>query len=73
MKFKVTLLLMSIMLFTNVFSQNQTLLRKVASTYSKDVSSILMNEDKYSSSKEVTVEIILQHTLKIHHHLQVNM
>mgnify|MGYP003558192211 FL=1 len=56
MKFKVTLLLMSIMLFTNVFSQNQTLLRKVASTYSKDVSSILMNEDKYSSSKEVTVE-----------------
>ena len=56
MKSKFMLLLMAIVFSSYTFSQNQNISRKAASDYSTEVSNILMNKDKYLSSKDVTVE-----------------
>ncbi|MFZ2709179.1 MAG: toxin-antitoxin system YwqK family antitoxin [Leptotrichiaceae bacterium] len=56
MKLKIASLIMTLTFFANSFSQNQTITKKIASNYSKEISVTLLNKEKYSTSEDVIIE-----------------
>ena len=52
MKLKIASLIMTLTFFANSFSQNQTITKKIASNYSKEISVTLLNLNcQYKSEK----------------------